>query len=229
MKYHIDLHALRTILFGTLSCRCPVTEETERALFREYFRLKGQGDEVVGFNPILEIADRNPERTPLHNLFHFCSYAKDDPSCFVITQNDVIRYLGSKYHFDMVDGSLEVMKVSDKESYLASHMLLPVLLDRQEGYTTAIYRKGEHSTRFFHVFFPPEVQWHEAAHYGLHMGTVLGTLSPAQVQMVEAHLALIKDFPPLISHVPSVDLCAFEPSGDHLAQVTTRFRRHYSF
>lgn len=227
MKYQIDLSALRTILFATLSCRCPVTEQTERALFQEYFRLKKQRDPLANFDTILEIADRNPQRTPIRNLFHFCSYSKDDPFSFRIVPNDSIRYLCSKYHFDMVQNSLEMTEVSDKTSYHVSHMLLPIRLSRETNSAAGVYFNGEHSIRFLDIFIPPELEKEETSYYAIHMGTVLCSLAQSQAFMIDAHLGLIREFAPMVSKVRSVSFRSFGSSGDYRAQVANRFKRHY--
>jgi hypothetical protein len=227
VKYQIDLSALRTTLFATLSCQCPVTEQTERALFQEYFRLKKQRDPLVNFDTLLEIADRNPQRTPIHNLFHFCSYSKDDPSSFKIVLNDSIRYFCSKYHFDMVQMSQELTEVSDKTSYHVSHMLLPIRLSRDTNGPAGVYFDGEHSIRFSDIFIPPELEREETSYYGIHMGTVLCPLAQSQVRMVEAHLKLIKEFAPMVSKVPAVSFRSFGSFVDYRAQVANRFKRHY--
>jgi hypothetical protein len=227
VNYQIELSALRTILFATLSCRCPVTEETERALFQEYFRLKRQGDAIGSYDSILEIADRNPQRTPLHNLFHFCSYSKDEPSSFTIVLNDAIRYLCSKYHFDMVQGSLEMRETPDKTSYHVSHMLLPIRLVLEANNCAAVFANGDHSIRFLDIFFPPELTQGEQSFYALHMGTIICPLTQSQVRMIENHLKLIKEFSPMACTIPSVRFRSYGPSGDHRAQVANRFSRHY--
>ena len=36
MNIRIEREALRTVLYGILSCQCPVTAKTETALFREF-------------------------------------------------------------------------------------------------------------------------------------------------------------------------------------------------
>ena len=97
MQVKIEKKGLKTLLYTLLSCRCPVTEDTEKMLFREYFRV--QDSEMIDFTSILRIADKNPQKTPIHLLFEFCSYSKDDLSSFAITHNDVIRYLCTNYHF----------------------------------------------------------------------------------------------------------------------------------
>jgi len=58
---------------------------------------------------------------------------------------------------------------------------------------------------------------------------MIGPLTRGQVQIVEAHPGMIKEFSSLTKQVSQTDFRAFEPSGDHLSPVTTRFRRHYSF
>ncbi|MBN1222954.1 MAG: hypothetical protein JXB23_06870 [Candidatus Aminicenantes bacterium] len=227
MTYQIELTALRTILFATLSCRCPVSEETERALFQEYFRLKKQGAPVVSFDSILEIADRNPQRTPLHNLFQFCSYSKDEPTAFRIVLNDAVRYLCSKHHFDMVQGSLEMTGVTDRTSYHVCHMLLPVQFDPEADNRTAVFNCGDHAVRFLDVFFPPELAFEEKSFYAIHMGTILCPLTQSQIGTIQAHLKLIREFDPMVRRVSSVSFLSYGPSGNHSAQIADRFRRHY--
>jgi hypothetical protein len=225
MSVGIEVDAYKAILYGTLSCKCPVTEETERALFEEYFRCKSEN--IVDFAPIKAIADRNPARTPVHNLFEIASYGHDDPTNFTITQGDALRALGSKFHFNNLVSSLDHLIVRDVPSFLVSHMLVPARLARFEDRIQAFHAFDGREILFAHVFFPPDIKWDENRLYAVHMGTVICSLTPDQADGLSAHLNVINDLTPLRSQVFRVDFRDFQYYGDYYRQVETRFRRYF--
>ncbi|MEW5722261.1 MAG: hypothetical protein AB1896_04085 [Thermodesulfobacteriota bacterium] len=230
MTLSIDLEAWRMFLFTVLSCRCPVTLETEQAWFGEYFRRVEAGEDRAGLAALLAAADRNPARTPLHNLFDLCSYSREDPSDFNVSPGDVLRCFGSKFHYDGVAAGLAGQETRDAPAYLVCHLLTPVKAARPTG------RSGEAEFRFEgrrvvmkNVFFPPVLDLGGEETLAVHMGTVLGVLSPAQALMVTRHLALIPGFASLVGAAGTVDFRDFQPLGDHRAEVEARFRRHFTW
>lgn len=225
MPVRIEVKAYKAILYGTLSCKCPVTEETERAFFEEYFRCRGE--EIVDFAPIKAIADSNPARTPVHNLFEIASYGHDDPTDFLITQGDALRALGSKFHFNNLVAHLDHLTVREAPSFLVSHMLVPARLARSENRVQGFHAFEGRDILFDHVFFPPDTEWDENRQYAVHMGTVICALSPDSAKDLNAHLDIIGDMAFLRSHVSSVDFRDFQYYGDYYRQVETRFRRYF--
>ena len=151
MSISIETAALKAILFGTLSCKCPVTEETEQAFFDKYFQLREEP--VVDFGPIKAIADRNPARTPVHNLLEIASYGHDDPTNFTITEGDALRALGSKFHFNNLVGQPSHLTIRDFPSFLVSHMLVPAGLTRTEKTFRAMFISEGRGITFENVFF----------------------------------------------------------------------------
>lgn len=224
MDISIETAGLQTLLHSMLSCRCPVGEPTERALFKAYFAQRDQ--KLIDFSAIVRIADANPEPTPVHFLRDFCVYLQDDPTRFTITHNDVLRYFGTTYHLNRMK-SLNPMLVREPATYLLSHLLVPVRVSIMGGEVEAIYRSNGTFISFKNIFmsaeFPPLVE----AYYGLHMGTVVTTLSNAQAQMLERQLNLFDEIPALSKQVTRVDFCDFQYYGDYRATVATRYARHF--
>ncbi|MBF0120668.1 MAG: hypothetical protein HQK79_17710 [Desulfobacterales bacterium] len=228
MKIQIDLSGLQTILFAMLSCKCPVKHETENKLFNEYFSLKDQKKQLVDFTSILEIAFSNPERTPLHNLYEFCSYSKDDPLNFEISHNDVIRSLCSTFHFNLQSRIIDYRIVLHTASFLISHILIPVNLIKDREDIVAIFTTDNHDIVFKNIFIPNDLNLQEnTINYGIHMGTVVSSLTEIQVQITNKHLRLIDQFHSLVKQIQIIDYSNFQYYGDYVSNVKERFKRCY--
>lgn len=225
MTIMIETAAYKAILFGTLSCKCPVTQETEAAFFEEYFRMSDS--QSTEFARIKSIADNNPENTPVHNLLEIASYGHDDPTSFTITTGDVLRALGSQFHFKNMVGNLSHMIVRDVPSFLVSHMLVPARLVVFAETVRAIYPSPSGEIFFDNIFVPPDIEWNEDDTYAVHMGTVICTLLPSQVENLHAHLGMISDFENLCSQCDRVDFKDFQFYGDYYHQVQERFQRYF--
>ena len=222
MTTAIESKALRTFLYGILSCKCPVTPETEQRLFDAFRASENQSH--ADYDALVSIADTNPEPTPIHNLFDFCAWARDDPSSFTITANDVLRYLASSFHYRMVTTGSPGVE-TENPALLFSHILVPVSVQAAPDGFSAVYENRDTQVRFSPVVVPETLEMtHE--HHALHMGVVLCGLSEEQTRMTMAHQVLIKDFQAVAERVEAVDFTRFPPFGDHLAQVLARFRRN---
>lgn len=222
MKIFIETKALRTFLFGILSCKCPVTRETEKRLFDLFFKA-GQ-KEQLDFLPFLAVADRNPEKTPIHTLFDFCAWARDDVTSFTITGNDVLRYLGSSFHYHMVVSNNPGIEMANP-GLLLSHVLVPVSIRKKDGGAYASYESNPASICFKSIVRPGDLETdHEQ--YGLHMGVLVCSLSEKQVDMLNFHQILIKDFFDVAGRVKIIDFKNLPPYGDHFSQVVKRFNRN---
>ena len=222
MNITIETKALRIFLYGILSCKCPVTKETEKKLFKIFFQSEHR--ESIDYLSILSVAEKNPERTPIHNLFDFCTWASDDPFSFVITINDVLRYLGSSFHYNMVVSNHPGIEMANP-GLLLSHVLVPVSIRKNKSNIYAIYENKYTITCFKSIIIPEHL---EMAHeqYALHMGVVLCSLAEKQVDMLNSHQALIKNFSKVAGCVKRVDFKNLPPYGDHFSQVIERLRRN---
>jgi hypothetical protein len=225
MHITIERKGLQTLLHMLLSCKCPVSEETERALFQEYHKVKHQ--ESIDFSALLKVADMNPQRTPLHLVADFCSWSRDSLNEFTITHNDIIRYSCTGQHFAHFLKAVNPMLVKDTASFMLGHMLVPAILRKENDALVAEYTEGEHTVRFFNMLLPPEIPWQDDAVYGVHLGTVLTMLDVEQERMVREHLANIEGFAMLANDVSAIDYGDFQRYGDYRAQVQKRIARNF--
>ncbi len=218
--------AYQTMLYGALSCRCPVSEDTEAAFFRVLF--EWEDSEPRSFAPIRAIADGNPCPTPIHNLFEVASYRYDDPENICIGFGDALRALGSKFHFNNLVRGLDPLSVRDVPSYLVSHLLVPVRLSGTNDACRAVFSAAAGDVVMDTVFIPPGIAWEADGLYGVHMGTVICRLTAAQADGLARHLDQIPSFPTLCSHVDAVDFTDFQYYGNYCSHVHERFRRHFA-
>ena len=220
MNYFIETEAIKALLLGILSCKCPVTTETEKKLFDEFSRKK-QSD-TVSFTPFMAIADSNPQRTPVHNLFELCACSKDDPLHFTISVNDVLRYLGSLVHYNMVVANNPGI-TEENPVLLVSHLLLPAELTLAGDDSRAVYKTSCAEITFAPVLVPASLP-ENSAMYAVHMGMIVAAISKEQAEMIHAQQSLINGFDALTENIHQVDLTSLEPYGDHLAVVRERYR-----
>ncbi len=225
MHITIEKKGLQTLLNMLLSCKCPVTEETERALFEIYHQVKDQ--ELIDFSALLKAAEINPQRTPLHLVADFCSWSRDRLSEFTITHNDIIRYSCTGQHFDHFLTAVNPLIIKDTASFMVGHMLVPATLKKENDALVAEYTEGEHTARFLNMLLPPEIPWQYDAVYGVHLGTVLTMLDSEQERMVREHLANIQGFAAIAKDVECIDYQKFQRYGNYQEQVQIRIARNF--
>ena len=225
MSLTIEKEALKTVLYSTLSCRCPITEETESRLFQAFQELDDRP--VVDLALFMAIADQDPVPTPLHIFKEFCSYSKEDPNDFAITHDDAIRYFSSKFHFDRVVQGLDPLIVNDTAGFLVGHMLTPVRYGNVEETGRAVFSMGECIVTFSNLFVPPAWDGTSEDWVGVHLGAIVTGLSEDQAQMALRHLAVNQAFPKLLHGLTEVDYHDFQEYGDYRSIVENRFKRYY--
>ncbi|MBU2511106.1 hypothetical protein KJ966_07200 [bacterium] len=222
MTIKIETPALGAFLFGILSCKCPISEENEQRLFTKYQQSRGTTE--VDFSPFLEISKQNIQRTPIDNLFDFCSYAADDPASFNITGNDVLRYLGSGYHYKMVLAANPDIETTNP-GLLFSHILTPVRLSLQGNKPCVLYEDPQCTIQFNSVIIPDELL-HTDGFYGHHMGVIISRLTDEQAKMVFDHQALIDGLSAVKKSIKEIDFKKIRPYGNHFDSVVKRFNRN---
>ncbi|SIQ66308.1 hypothetical protein SAMN05920897_112102 [Alkalispirochaeta americana] len=240
MEIMIEYGAVRTVLYGTISCQCPVTAETDQALFAALGavpREHRQEDHRIPLKPFLEAAAKNPVKTPLQLFVEFASFSRDDPRQFTITRKDALRYFSCRYHFDRMLQGLRPLEVHHVPSFLVSHMMLPVTLadsaSQPEGNSpaegseqpgaTVLYRHDQDTVTFRSVFVPPSIKIAPGRFYGFHFGMVLTELSPEQAELVKLHLAQIPELDTLAKQLSLVDFSSFPGSANHFRQISRRW------
>jgi hypothetical protein len=225
MHITIENTGLQTLLNMVLSCKCPVTEETEKALFKVYHQVNDL--ELIDFSELLRVAEINPQPTPLHLVADFCSYSKDSLNEFTITHNDTIRYGCTGQHFKNFLRSVNPMVVTNTASFMLGHMLVPAILRKENETLVAEYTEGAHTARFLNMLLPPEIPWQEDGVYGVHLGTALTLLDREQEQMVRQHLANIEGFATIANDVDVIDYQNFQRYGNYQEQVRVRIARNF--
>jgi hypothetical protein len=225
MNITIETAALKTLLYGIISCQCPVTPKTEAALFDEFRKQRHKSR--ISLCPFLDIADTNPSKTPLHLFLEFCSFSYDDPTSLSISHNDVLRYFSSSYHFDRIVASINPLQVYHTPSHIISHMILPVFreVETYVGETVFFYRKNSISITFKNVFVPPEFDAIEEELYGVHFGMVLLPLTKNRAEIIERQIGLIYEFPDLLLEVGEVDFSNYQSFGNYQKRTEKRFTR----
>lgn len=226
MSQTIECKALQTMLIGLLSCRCPVSETTEKLLWARFFQVRNE--EVLDLGPFLEIAGKNPVPTPLDHLVEFCSYGHDCPQGMHISHNDVLRYFCSRFHYRGMSAHIDPLIVRDVPSFLVTHMMLPAtLVDGTLGSMRVYLPGGKRVIYFTHVAFAPDIEHKPGSVYGVHMGAALTILDTAQVGICWNHLAF-KEFEFLVQFVDNVDFRTFQHLGNHQQRIEQRIGRNYT-
>ncbi|WP_319559310.1 hypothetical protein [Marispirochaeta sp.] len=216
----IEKSALKTVLYGILSCQCPVTAETETALFQEFNSDEG---ELLSLGPYLDIASRNPAKTPLQLFVEFCAFSQGNPFSFVIRQDDALRYFSARYHFDRMAGSLDPLTITDPSAHLTGHMLLPV--SPGEGENEFVFSWKGKRILLKGVYIPGEYRSDATGCFGLHFGTILSPLDARQQRMVELHLESIPEFSIMAERVEFIDYARYQGLGDYSSRIASRFQR----
>ncbi len=210
------------MLYSILSCKCPVTEETEKILFSLYDSVREQT--AFDYQAVRGIADNNPQRTPFHNLFDFCTWAKDDPFSFTVSCNDVLRFLGSSFHYGMVASNNPGAENTNPE-LLVSHLLVPVSLKNQGKKAGAVYTGRNTEIVFGPLVVPADIA-PDAPFHAHHMGVIVSELTAGQKKMLDSHQELIPDFPLVLRSAGDVDFESFPPYGNHHLQIRERFKEN---
>lgn len=223
MNIMIEKKALETMLFGILSCQCPVTEETERELILEL--RNSSSEELLPLKPFMEIADRNPEKTPLHVFMEFCFFGKSDPRNFTMTHDDAVRYFSSRYHFDRILACVNPLTINDPSGHMVGHMLTPVKINN--GDTSADFFFNGKTIRIKGLFCPSEIISGTDSWLGLHLGMAITTLSDEQADMAMAHLGTIKEFADMAGRTDAIDYADYQSFGDYRSHIKARYDRNF--
>ena len=225
MNIKINMTALQTALHNLLSCRCPVTAEAEKALFGYYREHKDLA--YLDMGELLEVAEINPEPTPLHGLAEFCGYQHDNPLEYAIEQNDVLRFLGSGFHYKTVEQGLDPALITNPASHLICHLMRPCRVSQKQDAIEAYSNLAGHDMHFCNLVHPPEVDLEACEYYGVHLGTVITGLDPEQAEILERHQGLISGIENLAREVGTVDFKEYQRYGDYAASVMIRVNRNY--
>jgi hypothetical protein len=209
----IRAEALELAFRIVLSCPCDVSHEEELRVYA-YLRELAPG-EVAEYAPVLAAFDTAD--TPFHGLADFTGWVADDVAEATIERTHVLRCNASGYHWQLAAATLPAQsrRVSSVSTFLLSHTIIPVSLGvGDDGSPQARYDYAGGAAEFDHVFVPPEFDPAAAGLWALHLGAVVGSLSPAEAVLVarlnEANAQLVRHR----ACVAHVDYADFELQGD---------------
>ncbi len=221
---YIEKEAIETLLYGILSCHCPVTEEVERGLFQTFREFAGQArGSLLPLAPFLDMAERNPVRTPLHNFLAFCGEQGWEAGKEPVTHNHAIRYFCSRFHFQAILATIDPLRISDPEGHLLGHMLLPVQI-KPDG-LRAVATVSGNEILLENIFCPAEIVVPAGAWAGAHLGMILTVLDQGQATMVQELLGSIEEIPGFARRAQGIDYADYQTFGDHGAAIRVRYQR----
>lgn len=227
MYFKIDRTAFKYLLNVLLSCRCPVSEDTEAKLVN-YFKSTA-GKDVVDYEPVISIANEEGE-TVFHRLREFCTYSIDhfsfDP---IISVNDVLRHFCTAYHWHVVEEALakSYRSINNIPSWFISHMLLPVKLNTHQGEIIGTFIDSLGSLTLRNLFLPLDLQTKEGSLFCVHFASVIGEISSSQFELVGNHLAEILDFQKLRNQVSDINFHNFQRFGDYKSFCRERYEKYF--
>ncbi len=224
MATTIDRQALQTLLYCMLTCPCPVTEDTERALMRFFLE---SPKESFKLDEILSVAAQNPKPTPVHLFRNFFMDGPEDPENARMKHRDVLRYFASHYHFERSVSFYDPLAVCPAAPYLVSHMLLPVTIQGTGPLVDAIWRWGEQTVILRNnVLFPGLKEPGSQGRFALHMGGIVAALTDDEAREMDRRLGDIPQLGFLTQEAPEVDNDRLHRDKGHIGTTMERIRRH---
>ena len=228
MKFQIERMAFKFLLNVLLSCRCPVSDNTEKKLINYYKRSAGK--DVVNYESILKIAEKEGKETVFNKLREFCLYSINDFSKNrTILVNDILRHFCTAYHWHVVEESLPhtYKDLTDIPSWFVSHMLLPVELSANGGTIQGTFIDSEGYIVLRNLFLPSDLKIREGSLYCVHFASAIGEISLQQSKLLRNHLAEIPDFQNLRKQVFEIDFHNFQRFGDYTSFCKERFGKYF--
>ena len=228
MQIHIETDAMRVFINTLLSCRCPVTEEVEKGIVELY---KANHERYLDYCKVLEIADKNPTETPFHRLKEFIIYSINEPGQeLFITRDDIFRHFATMYHWRVVERSLVsgYKMITHIPSWFVAHMLLPVVLKKEEGKYMGEYTYEDRIINLKNIFVPGDMEIEENTPYCLHLASVVAPLEQFTFRMISRHLEEIPLFKTFRDDIDIIDFADFQRFGDYRKICEDRYNKYFA-
>ena len=216
----IDMDAFQAILLGTLSCGCPISASGEAQVVEYWNGLRHE--KQADFGKVLDLLSLEPASTPFHMLYQYCLNKSDTPLSLHIGINDVLRYLGSQYHYGRLTAGAP--DHSDAMSpFFIAHMLLPVRL-QENG--RGVYNLGKTNIFLKNICKAPWKLPPSGPLAAVHFGLVLCGLTERQFQLLLDHQSLIPDFVRRAAQTAEIDFANLPQYGNHSLQMAKRMGKY---
>jgi hypothetical protein len=229
MQLTIDRDALELTFRTLLTCRCPVTEDEEQAIFE--ILESTPHNESINYNKVLEIFP-SEANTVFSRLADFSVWqAPTGVSLYCINRDHVIRHFASSYHWDQVVAQGLVgsyKKVKSIPSWFMGHMLLPSRVVSVEGETaTASYEYEGGNIMLTNLFAPKMYNPKPGEIWAVHFAGLLGPLSVEEqktaILMIESNNMLVN----LREEITEIDYHDYERYIDYRAFCEERHQKYY--
>jgi len=228
MQIHIKADAMRILLYTLLSCRCPISGSIEEEIVTYYISHKN--DKYIDYRDVLEIADKMKCETPFHRLKEFIIYNINEPGqeLFIATE-DVLRHFATMFHWRMVERKLSTSykMIIQVPSWFVSHMLLPVVIKKEDGQYMAEYTHKNRIISLRNIFIPNDIQVEQNTRYAIHLGFVVAPLDRFSFKMVSHHLEEIPLFCLFREDFDFIDFAKFQRFGDYRELCRARYKKYF--
>ncbi|MDD5109828.1 MAG: hypothetical protein PHI63_01255 [Patescibacteria group bacterium] len=225
MAIQISQDALDLLFRILLSCRCPVSDKEERAIFEKL--LRARDGEKIDYRELLRIF-LSDEPTVFHRLLDFCIWQGSIHTDFFIEREHILRHFASSYHWQFVvanDLPASYKNILHLPQWFIGHMLVPMQITGRGGTANGkyIYPGGE--IIFKNLFFPPDIAV-SSQYYAVHLASVCSPLSDPEVSLVRR---LIEENPVFVKYrekCKEVDYCDFQLFGDYQSLCRKRYAQY---
>jgi len=228
MSLAINLKAYFILLKILLSCRCPVSDKTERKLIRYYKSNSRKGN--VNYDAIIRIADEEEDETVFHRLKEFCVCSIDDlREGYEIRVEDVLRHFSSSYHWKVIETSLHssYKKVIHVPSWFVGHLLLPIKIQSNKNEPEISFLLKTHSVRLNSLFIPSNLSINPNKYYCVHFASVISDISFAQFEMLRQQLNEIPQFSLFCKDIKEINYLNFQRYGNYYAFCQQRYSAYF--
>jgi len=229
MKISINTRAYKTLINVLLSCRCPISKETEKDLI-DYYKSKVSSN-ILNYSDVIKIANGEKKETVFHRLKEFCIYSIDDLGReYIISEEDVIRHFSSAFHWHLLERGLidSYKNVINIPSWFIGHMLMPVKLQKKSIPVKAQYQYGKRFIIFSNVFLSKDIIFNLDSYYCIHYASIISEISSKQFIMISKQLEEIDLFKTFRKDIREIDYLKFQRFGDYYKICQDRYGTYFS-
>jgi len=228
MSLTINSKAYFILLKVLLSCRCPVSDKTEKKLIRYY--KSNYRKRSLDYDTIINIANKEEDETVFHRLKEFCICSANDlRRGYEITIEDVLRHFSSSYHWKVIENPLHssYKKVIHIPSWFVSHLLLPIKIRNNKDRSEISFSNDNHTIQLKNLFIPSNLSISAKKYYCVHFASVISDISSAQFEMLRQQLNEITLFNLFCKDVKEIDYLKFQRYGNYFVFCKQRYGAYF--
>ena len=228
MDISINQKAYYILLKVLLSCRCPVSDNTEKKLINYY--KKNSEKRHISYDTIINLADQEEDETVFHRLKEFVICSVNDLSKgYEITVEDVLRHFSSIYHWKVVINGLQnsYKKVIHIPSWFISHMLLPIDIQTNKGQYQISCTLNNLTINLNNLFIPSDLSISSNKYYCAHFASVISDISRAQYKLLQQQANEIPQFELFYKGIEIIDYLNFQRYGNYSLFCNNRYKKYF--